>query len=407
MVGAAPRARFALPARAAGVLAQPERELLLEHVRALLEVPTAPYFEDGMLAVVRAFAAARPHLTLEEDASANLVVAWRGKARARGPKLAFSAHLDHPGFELLGRSGGKLRARLHGGVPARYLPGARLRLFEPGAREGSGTARIGAVAAGPAREVTLEELEGRAPKRGFAAFDLTPGELRGTRFHGRVCDDLLGAAAILALLDLLALCDHPQPVAGIFTRAEETGFVGCQGLLRARALRGPWRVIGLECSPKRATALPGKGPVIRVGDAASVFDPALTHLLQEAAADLRAAHPAFAFQRALMDGGRCESSAYNLWQVPAGGLCLALSNYHNCGPGGRIAPEVVDWNDLEGLVALMRSAALLWTKVDAPSATMRARLERVWLAERGRLERSAARIRQSAQALEPLPAGRR
>jgi endoglucanase len=151
-------------------------------------------------------------------------------------------------------------------------------------------------------------------------------------------------------------------------------------------------VIGLECSPRRPTARLGLGPVIRVGDKGSVFDPALTHHLQACAAVLDEALGGFPHQRALMDGGNCESTAYNLWDVPAGGLCLALANYHNVGPGGRLAPEAVSWTDLEGLVALMRQAARSWPP-DPASARIRARLDGAWEREREALERSARRLR--------------
>ncbi len=54
----APRSRFELPEAHRGVLTDAERALALAHVRALLEVPTAPYAEDGPLAVVLGEAAA-------------------------------------------------------------------------------------------------------------------------------------------------------------------------------------------------------------------------------------------------------------------------------------------------------------------------------------------------------------
>jgi endoglucanase len=226
----------------------------------------------------------------------------------------------------------------------------------------------------------------------FGMWDLTAGAIRGRRLHSRVCDDLMGAASILALLDLLARARHPGRVLGIFTRAEETGFIGCQGLLRSGTLARDVAVIGLECSPRRATAKVGLGPVVRVGDKQSIFQPWITHHLQECAASLRERHEKFVSQRALMDGGICESTAYNLWDVAAGGLCLALGNYHNCGPRDEIAAEFVDWDDFESLVALMREAALRWR--DEPAGDkMRARLNRMWSREYKRLAASAARIR--------------
>jgi len=219
-----------------------------------------------------------------------------------------------------------------------------------------------------------------------------------------VCDDLLGAAAILAALSILAREGHPRPLAGVFTRAEETGFVGCQALLREGALPADCAVIGLECSPRRSTARVGRGPVIRVGDAASVFDPELTHHLQACAARIAERASGFVFQRALMDGGRCESTAYNLWGVPAAGLCLALGGYHNvvdAGPArGSIGPEFVDWHDHEGLLALLLEAARSFG--EPPAARMRARLDGIWTAERELWDASARRIERRLREARPL-----
>jgi putative aminopeptidase FrvX len=311
--------------------------------------------------------------------------------------LAFSAHLDHPGFEYIGLVGGEHRARFHGGVPDRFFAGARVRFFDGSNGSAVAIATVRAVERNAENELvaTLTDMRGRAESGMFGMWDLTPGAIRGTRLHARVCDDLMGAAAILSVLDLWARARETSSLIGIFTRAEETGFVGCQGLLRSNALPKNVAVIGLECSPRRVTAKIGLGPVVRVGDKQSIFQPWITHHLQECAASLRAKNERFLFQRALMDGGSCESTAYNLWDVPAGGLCLALGNYHNCGARDRVAPEFVDWNDFESLVALMREAAVNWGGESA-NAKMRARLDSVWTREYNRLASSARRIRDAA-----------
>jgi putative aminopeptidase FrvX len=405
----APQSRFRLPEKHRGVLDRDEREQALGHVRALLEPPTAPYAEDAQVGVVRRFVAEREGFTLREDEHANCVVTWVGdrksakcsKSRrtrsARAPVLAFSAHLDHPGFEYLGLRGGKHRARFHGGVPDRFFAGARVRFFDGSKQSPLATARIESAERDEKREliVTLTDFHGRAARGMFGMWDLTAGAIRGQRLQARVCDDLMGAAAILSVLDLWSRARNPEPLIGIFTRAEETGFIGCQGLLRSHAVPKNVAVIGLECSPRRATAKVGLGPVVRVGDKQSIFQPWITHHLQECAASLRQRNERFLFQRALMDGGSCESTAYNLWDVPAGGLCLALGNYHNCGPRDSIAPEFVAWDDFESLVALMREAALTWGGESA-GAKMRARLDSLWSREYNRLASSARRIRSAS-----------
>ena len=372
--------------------------MLRANTERLLSPPTAPYAEDATVQVVREFVERVPGFELATDRYQNLLVTWKGVGRKpAGPGLAYSAHLDHPGFLFLGTRGGKRTARFHGGVPESYFVGSRVRFYDGKSFEPCATARIKSTSRDKDKLILahFDDFVGKAKSGMFGMWDLTPGALSGNRFRARVCDDLIGAAALLTTLELLAKARHKAPVLGIFTRAEETGFIGCQGLLRSKALKQKWSVIGLECSPKRSTAKVGEGPVIRVGDAGTIFEPSITHLLQEVAADLTRQHPDFEFQRALMDGGRCESSAYNLWDVPAGGLCLALGNYHNCAPNGSIAPEYVDWRDYEGLVALMLGAAKRW-RSGAPSGKMRAGLDRIWKRERERLEVSARRIRSAA-----------
>jgi putative aminopeptidase FrvX len=392
-VADAPRSRFALPKKSTGVLTQAEREIALELARSLLCAPTAPYFEDGPSRGVRAFVAERKGLEIRHDRFANLIVTWRGTGRRRAaPALAFSAHLDHPAFHYEGRRNGVERASFHGGVPARLLPGSDVRFFSVDG-DVQATARVKSVSRtekGPAR-VELSQVRGRLAQPAFGVFDLTDGVMRGTRLHARVCDDLMGAAAILAALDTCWRTRSERPLAGIFTRAEETGFVGCIGLLEAQAIASSTTVIGLECSPRRATARVGRGPVIRIGDRMSVFDPAITLELQAAAARVSARAPQFRVQRALMDGGSCESTAYNAWGIRAGGLCLALGNYHNCVPGGGISTEFVDWNDFEGLVALLVECSRSFG-AEPLGAKMQLRLKRSWQHEYKRLTASSARL---------------
>jgi M42 glutamyl aminopeptidase len=396
---AAPESRFKLPKRTSGVLNAEQRELTLHYAEAFLSVATAPYAEDLQLEVVKRFVAERDGFELTIDEYANAVVRWKGgskpakRKRGDAPLLAFSAHLDHPGFLYTGKRDGKHHASWHGGVPERYFKGSLLRFYDVKTGAELATAKIAKTYRNQRKElqVVLSNFRGQAKSGMFGMWDLTAGEIRGTKLHARVCDDLMGAAAILATLDLLAVADHPHEVLGVFTRAEETGFIGCQGLLRADTLGKGIAVIGLECSPKRPTAKIGKGPVIRVGDAGMIFEPWITHRLQEAAAGLSREHADFQFQRALMDGGRCESSAFNLWDVPAGAMCLALGNYHNCHPDGSIQPEIVDWSDHEGMVALMVRAAELWHGESSNAAVMR-RLDLIWEAELPRLSKSSKRM---------------
>jgi endoglucanase len=79
-------------------------------------------------------------------------------------------------------------------------------------------------------------------------------------------------------------------------------------------------------------------------------------------------------QRALMSGGVCEATAYQLYDYRTAGLCVALGNYHNCGPNEQIAPEYVSIDDVAGLTRLCVVAASAAELPDVEGA-MRKRLE--------------------------------
>ena len=78
-------------------------------------------------------------------------------------------------------------------------------------------------------------------------------------------------------------------------------------------------------------------------------------------------------ERALMQGGTCEATAYALYGYRAAALCVALGNYHNCGPRDTIAPEFVSLSDAVGMADLCVAAAR--TRASDPLKALRRRLE--------------------------------
>ena len=168
------------------------------------------------------------------------------------------------------------------------------------------------------------------------------------RIHSRACDDLIGCAVIVATLETLSREDAPGECYGLFTRGEEVGFAGAIEMARDGWLANAGlTVISLETSAERPPARMGDGPIVRVGDKTSMFDAAVT---AELAATATAS--GLPFQRCLMSGGTCEATPFRLYGVRCGALCVALGNYHNCGPDHRIEAEYVSQSDVEGLVHL-------------------------------------------------------
>ena len=93
----------------------------------LLSLPTAPYKEGAVSAFIQAFAKKRG-LTLKADKYGNLVVRY---THGKDPKpVALTAHMDHPGFEVLEATGRDLKARWLGGCDPNHFPGSRVTLID-------------------------------------------------------------------------------------------------------------------------------------------------------------------------------------------------------------------------------------------------------------------------------------
>ena len=166
-------------------------------------------------------------------------------------------------------------------------------------------------------------------------WDLPPFEIRDGQIHSRACDDLIGCAEIICVFRELEERGANAHCVGLFTRAEEVGFVGAIKLAKAEILPRSLTILSLETSTPRGTAEIGKGPIVRVGDKASIFDgPATARLLAAAAAEK------IPVQRCLLDGGTCEATAYQLYGYTCAAASVALGNYHNVTPEGTIARGV-------------------------------------------------------------------
>ena len=311
---------------------------LLRLAGQLLRLPTAPYHEHA----VREFAVRycrEQGLTVQSDRVGNLIV--RYQRHYAGPPIVFVAHMDHPGFEALGAR----RAQFLGGVPKAMLAGARVRF-------GNIHARVRRVRPGKQLDMIAERpLQAGLP----GMWDLPAFAVRRGKLHAIAIDDVLSVAAVLAALADLARDRARAHVWAVFTRAEEVGFPGAVRVARSGRIPRRALVVSVEMSQQRPWARLGRGPVVRVGDRLSIFAPEATLFLETAARNGQRS-----VQRALMDGGTCEASAFAAHGYRVGGLCLPLGNYHNIGPGQRPRPEYVSVADLKELVALIVQAARQW-----------------------------------------------
>ena len=318
-----------------------------------MSCPAAPYFEAGVRTVVELICAEHG-LAFQRDPFGNVIVRL-GNAAAGRP-FVLAAHMDHPGFEVVRPLGSRRWvARFNGGVPNGYFhPGIPVRLLP-----GDIPARLGRhLGADRQFEIIASriDLTHRTQPR-FAVWELEDFAVRNARIHGRSCDDLIGVAAVLATMIELKRTRSRVHVIGVISRAEEIGFQGALAVADAKLLPKNSLIVSLETSKELPPTKMGQGVILRVGDRSSIFDSAAMRFLGEVAAGLQTKDGRFHFQRALMFGGTCEATAFQEFGYQVAAVCVALGNYHNCHPKGRIAAEYVSLADACGMVRLLVYAA--------------------------------------------------
>lgn len=367
---------------------KPECETLLLQI---LSQPTAPFRETHVYRTITDILsqAQVPHF---KDPIGNLVIGV-GSAqdykravgtKSRDPFRFFIAHTDHPGFiGTRWRSPSQLEFEWHGGSPALHLQDAQVWMADTHGTLAKG--RIVEYELNPNRNRMISgcvEIEG-ALARGLSAKDIKATSIFGgfafrepvwkddSIYRTKAADDLVGCFAIVQLAIETYGKKSGKSAAksrggkpgwiGLLTRAEEVGFIGTLEHLELGWLRRPKRpllCVSLETSRTLPGADIGKGPVLRLGDRFTVFDPGSIRKFT----DLVEAHMPGQFQKRVMDGGSCEGTAAMVYEIPTIGISVPLGNYHNesfqggsdsrgeRGPG----PEFVHENDVEGLLAMCR-----------------------------------------------------
>ncbi len=345
--------------------------------RAVLSRPAVSYVEQHVRDYIRGFASERG-LDYAEDRYGNAYVTYR-KGAARRP-LVLGAHMDHPGFVVDSVRGRRLELSFRGGVSSEYGRGEPLRLYSAASGAPIGRATIEATREADGRIAGARARidEGAAAAGDMALWDVTVFSRRGDVVHARQCDDLGGCIAVLSTLDRLASAGTAAHVIGLFTRAEEDGLRGAAVVGRKRLLPDDAIVLAIETSSMAGgRAVQGAGPIVRVGDAIHIFSPRVTQWMTALAQELRGEDPTFSYQRKLMDGGVTEATAYDLYGYETGAACVAMGNYHNAGPRGRIAAETIHLGDLEGLARLCARMAETTHRFDSYLPALRKRFDRL------------------------------
>ena len=350
-------------------------------LQELCSVPTAPFAEHHVVRYVEQFVRQRRRLKLSRDRYGNLLIELPAAGRGKFPRTVFTAHMDHPGFVARRMLDAKtLEANFYGWVLPEYFEGEKVRFFGPDG-EDEARATVLDFTVGEDRKVprtvrlrVTRPVAANAP----GMWDQGEGRVKGQKFYSRVCDDLAGAAGALAMLDRLAKKPPGGPVAVLLTRAEEEGFIGAiAASIEPKLLRKSDRVIAIETSAMQPYAPQGKGAIIRIGDRTSVFNSALTYFLTQKADELAKKDKSFKYQRALMPGGTCEATVYDVYGFTASSICVALGNYHNMDTAKkRIAPEFIDVNDWTSMAKLFVHVARNGHEFEPGHRALRERVEK-------------------------------
>lgn len=311
----------------------------------VLSLPTAPFHEDAVAAFIRNFARRR-RIPVTTDRYGNVVLRYTKGDKAKS--VALSAHMDHPGCEILHAAGRDLTARWLGACDERHFPGGRLTIVS----EGNEIPARATSALDDDRKFTARAVRPLPnPGGAFGYWRLTPVAFDGDLIRTKGADNLASCAAILAVIDRLNREKADADLWGVFTRAEEVGLLGAGGIVRARTVPRGVPIVVLETSKALPGAEIGGGPVIRVGDAMSVFDPRIEYAIHGAARELAGKTRKFEYQRQLMSGGVCEATLYVLYGMSVGALAFPLGNYHNMGKRWP-AEEVISATDAAQMVQL-------------------------------------------------------
>lgn len=338
------------------MLKVPHHHWLLE----LTSLPTASGREGRVVEWIERWVAQRKPCELSRDRYGNLVIKRR-KHSTKNPPIYFTAHLDHPAFvvrEILDDR--ELTADFRGGVDQEYFVGTKVlrHSIESNEKPRTGTI-ITLTPPQPGKTLDKAATIRFSKAHGASVNDVLTWSLGPTRFKkGRVlapaCDDLAGVAAALAAFDAVITSKNDVDLRLLFTLCEEVGFVGAIGACKAKTMEKNALVIALENSRSYAESPIGGGPIVRVGDRTSTFDPDLTYRIGKVAEALAREDKTFRWQRKLMPGGTCEASAYQSWGHIATCLCLPLGNYHNMNEATKkINHETISLADYDNLVKLL------------------------------------------------------
>ena len=342
----------------------------VEILEGLAAQPAAPFFEERPARFILETLANLKGVETRRDQFGNVIAHYRNLASDAAPRppIAFVAHMDHPGFEIISKGADErvYTARALGGVPVASLKkpvpvlvltpdGERLpAVLEPMDQSDSADDRLVGVRMKSAVEF---------PMPAAVIFDLPDFNLDGDTIRMRAADDLGGCASILAALERLVADSVETDFYAVFTRAEEGGLHGARLMAEAGTLPRDTLVVSVETSSIIPGIAQGEGPIVRTGDRVYTFDADAEQVFHVARESIIGRNPDFKSQRQLMSAGGCEATAFAVFGYKVTGLAYALGNWHNAttsipDPEGGVDSEYISLSDYLGGVALIAEAAV-------------------------------------------------
>jgi len=343
----------------------------MELLEELCGIPTVTFHEQNVAdaIVVRL---SKFDLAITRDPHGN-VLATRTGTEPAASGIAYVAHMDHPGFEIVERRGDDYLADVLGSITRQALEvDVPVLAITSDGRRIRGRV-LGPVEESKTRQVLIRLDESIAEVLPIPVIlDLIDFALDGDLIRARALDDLAGCAASAAALAYISSREVTGNVYGLFTRAEEGGLFGARLAASDGLLPKKTAVVSVETSHILPGAESGGGVVIRTGDAATTFDDEPERYLRNAALKLKAQDEDFKVKRQLMSGGGCEASAFAAFGYKVTGTAFPLGNWHNGLMQEVVEPEYIHKNDYLSGVSLLCVAAE--SAGDAPESSSGVRL---------------------------------
>ena len=341
------------------------KEIALEYFRRLSDIATASFHEGEICSEIKNILVPF-ELKVSADEWGNLYV--ESLLQNDNTPVVFVAHMDHPAFEVVEKSGERLKIKVLGGHSKHVATtGLKLKVIADNLQQIP--ASISCVEQNKDKDkptansdwLAVDCLEARLDQNidignlpRPVILDLPPFEIDyGKEFiWSRSADDLAGCAAILAAITQASKSEFSRPITALFTRAEEVGLIGARLAAQSGKLNNEVMVYSIETSSEIDGVKIGDGPVIRVGDKMTTFHNGPESLVRWYANQVSEHSASFKYQRSLMDAGTCEGSAFASYGYNVSGIAFPLGNWHNRGKNS-VEMEYISMNDYFNGVSLL------------------------------------------------------